>query len=326
MLRNNGDGTFTDVTDSAGVRAASTPGGDDRVCRGTCFLDYDNDMWLDLYYVAGRDFDASIPQPNAFFHNNSTGIFSDWSGITALNDPGRGRSASLCDFDQDGFVDVFLGNYGGASNPGAGPLVLYHNNSRALGNTNHWLTVTLTGTESNRDGIGARLHLTTPDGITQMREITSGPTHGGGDFKAAYFGMHSNATGTLSVSWPSGLVEDVGTVTADQALHLTEGANAVEETSGIPNQFRLMQNYPNPFNPSTTIRYSLKSETKVTLMVYNLLGQEITTLVDELQPPGEKQVTWDGKNRKGIQVASGMYVYRMTAGSFVASYRMLLSK
>ncbi len=326
LLSNNGDGTFLDVTDSAGVRADLTPNGDTRVCRGTCFFDHDNDMWLDLFYVAGFDFDTSIPQPDAFFHNNGDGTFDDWSDITGLNDPGRGRSASMCDFDQDGFVDIFLGNYGGGSNPLAGPLVLYHNNSRDHGNNNHWLTITLTGTLSNRDAIGARLHLTTPDGITQMRQITSGPTHGGGDYKAAYFGMGTNTTGTLSVEWPSGFIQDVGTIGADQTLHFVEDVTSVDEAGTTPARFGLKQNYPNPFNPTTTIGYSLNKETRVTLKVYDLLGQEITTLVDEIQPAGFRQIEWKGKNQSGSQVATGMYIYRMNAGNFVESHKMILSK
>ncbi len=102
--------------------------------------------------------------------------------------------------------------------------------------------------------------------------------------------------------------------------------NAVDETDGIPDRYELMQNYPNPFNPTTTIRYSLKGETRVTLKVYNLLGQEVKTLVDELQTAGAKQVQWDGKNQKGAQLATGMYIYRLKAGNFVESRKMILSK
>ncbi len=119
------------------------------------------------------------------------------------------------DFDGDGFVDLFLGNYGEAPK-------LYHNKSVERGNTNNWLTITVQGTVSNRDGIGTRLTLTTPDGMTQIREITSGPTHGGGDYRAAYFGLGANATGDLVIRWPTGVEQDMGTITANQQILFIE--------------------------------------------------------------------------------------------------------
>ncbi len=85
-----------------------------------------------------------------------------------------------------------------------------------------WLTVEVQGTVSNRDGIGTRLMLTTPDGVTQIREITSGPTQGGGDYKAAYLGLGDNPSGDLVVRWPTGVVEDIGTVSPNQVLNLVE--------------------------------------------------------------------------------------------------------
>jgi hypothetical protein len=320
MLRNEGDGTFFDVTDSAGVRADQTPGGANRITWGTVLFDHDNDGWQDLFYVAGRIGDEAIPEPNAFFRNNQDGTFTDWSDTTGLNDPGRGRSASIADFDQDGYVDLFVGNFGQ-------PAILYRNDSEERGNTNHWLTVTAQGTESNRDGIGSRLTLTTPDGLVQTRDITSGPTHGGGDQKVAHFGMGPNTTGELSIRWPNGTVEDIGTVSADQFLLVIEGGlTSVQSGAGIAEQYRLFQNYPNPFNPTTTIRYSLRDEVRVTLKVFNLLGQEVATLVDDVQTPGNKEVVWNGRSQSGSPVASGMYIYRLKAGNFVESQKMILSK
>ncbi|MEM3170613.1 MAG: S8 family serine peptidase [Candidatus Nitrosotenuis sp.] len=92
----------------------------------------------------------------------------------------------------------------------------------------------------------------------------------------------------------------------------------------LPNKFELHQNYPNPFNPATTIRYSLPKNTKVTLAVYNILGQEIATLVDEDQKAGRYQVTWSGRNYASHFVNSGIYIYRLEAGEFVETKKMLL--
>ncbi|MCP4942456.1 MAG: hypothetical protein GY924_10830, partial [Planctomycetaceae bacterium] len=143
--------------------------------------------------------------------------FTDASVASGLDELGRGRSASIVDFDQDGFVDVFVGNFGV-------PSKLYRNDAVAQGNTAHWLTITVEGSESNRDGIGTRLLLTV-NGVTQIREINTGPTHGGGDYRAAYFGLGAETSGSLEVQWPNGVVQTLGTVTADQQLHLVEPAS-----------------------------------------------------------------------------------------------------
>ncbi len=94
-----------------------------------------------------------------------------------------------------------------------------------------------------------------------------------------------------------------------------------------PSTFALFQNHPNPFNPSTTIRYRVGTGSgpqKVRLQIYNLLGQKVRTLVDRLQGPGEYRVQWDGKDDSGRRLASGVYLYRLEAGRFGASRKMLL--
>jgi photosystem II stability/assembly factor-like uncharacterized protein len=92
-------------------------------------------------------------------------------------------------------------------------------------------------------------------------------------------------------------------------------------TNQVPALFRLEQNYPNPFNPSTTIRYALPSTSHVTLTVFNTLGQRVATLVDENQDAGYHDVKFDGNS-----LASGLYFYRLTAGDYLATKRLLLLK
>jgi len=88
----------------------------------------------------------------------------------------------------------------------------------------------------------------------------------------------------------------------------------------------LYGNYPNPFNPSTTIRYVLAEETFVTLRVYNTMGQEVATLVNEVQTAGERSIVWDGKTGSGTQVASGIYLCTLVAGDQVRTARMIILK
>lgn len=101
-------------------------------------------------------------------------------------------------------------------------------------------------------------------------------------------------------------------------------ADINEADAQVPLTFELLQNYPNPFNPVTTIEYSLPKRSKVTLEIYNLLGQRVRTLIDESKPAGSRSVQWDGRNDEGISMSSGMYFYKLRAGEFSKTRKMLL--
>jgi hypothetical protein len=95
---------------------------------------------------------------------------------------------------------------------------------------------------------------------------------------------------------------------------------------GVPLEFDLAQNYPNPFNPSTTIEFTVSSAMNITLRVYNLLGQEVALLVDGKLNAGKHRLNWDGKNRQGLSVSTGVYLYRLIAGDRIETRKMLLLK
>jgi hypothetical protein len=101
-------------------------------------------------------------------------------------------------------------------------------------------------------------------------------------------------------------------------------STSVENPFTSPEKFVLNQNYPNPFNPSTRISYQLSSTTNVQLKIYNPLGQEVKTLVNVRQAAGHYWVEWDGSDHKGKQVVSGVYLYRLKAGTFIQTRKMLL--
>lgn len=94
----------------------------------------------------------------------------------------------------------------------------------------------------------------------------------------------------------------------------------------VPLAYALEQNFPNPFNPSTTIRYQLSKKSNVRLEVFNLLGQLVKTLVRGEQVTGTYSVRWNGDNTNGLPVASGMYIYRLRAGDYAASRKMMLAR
>jgi len=108
------------------------------------------------------------------------------------------------------------------------------------------------------------------------------------------------------------------------------GMYSILETISItiksPKNYALYQNYPNPFNPTTNIKFDLPREENVTLKVYNILGQEVKTLVDRKMESGFHSVKWDGTNNFGIKVSSGVYIYQIRGGKFVQAKRMLFLK
>ncbi|MGB9591969.1 MAG: T9SS type A sorting domain-containing protein, partial [Candidatus Kryptoniota bacterium] len=100
----------------------------------------------------------------------------------------------------------------------------------------------------------------------------------------------------------------------------------ISRKSVRPLTYALQQNYPNPFNPSTTISYEIPTTEKVTLKIYDVLGRTVATLVDDVLQPGQYTAVWSGENSAGIRVATGVYFYRLQAGSFTSVRKMLLVK
>jgi len=95
----------------------------------------------------------------------------------------------------------------------------------------------------------------------------------------------------------------------------------VDESGNNPNTFSLFQNYPNPFNPTTSIEYRVGSSEYVTLKVYDVLGREVATLVNEEKLPGEYEIEFDGS-----QLSSGIYFYKLTSGNFIETKKMIYLK
>ena len=109
-------------------------------------------------------------------------------------------------------------------------------------------------------------------------------------------------------------------------IFLTDPTNGIEGHPNNLTSFKLEQNYPNPFNPSTTIRYNLAKASQVELAVFNAMGQKITKLVSEHQTAGYHQVVWDGKNKNGSFVSSGIYIYQIKTGVNLSAKKMIYMK
>ncbi|UCH61946.1 MAG: T9SS type A sorting domain-containing protein [Fidelibacterota bacterium] len=110
-------------------------------------------------------------------------------------------------------------------------------------------------------------------------------------------------------------------------IKIGEGSMAIDGyTRPIPDQFALHQNYPNPFNPSTTIRFDLPEAAEVTLLVYDLLGREMVRLVDDHREAGYHRVVWNGRDRRGREIPTGLYIARLVTPEYARSIKLLLLK
>ncbi len=106
--------------------------------------------------------------------------------------------------------------------------------------------------------------------------------------------------------------------------HIYVISTAVNEKGPMPNGFSLRQNYPNPFNPSTRIDFALPSRLRVSLVIFDILGNRVRALADEVMEAGNHVVIWDGKNEDGKGVSSGIYFYRLSTKEFSDVKRMML--
>ena len=220
LLTNDGDGvSFTDKAEEAGVGIGML-GVKKRVTWGTVFFDYDNDRDEDLYVVSGylkiqgfteeRGYEKE--QPNVLLRNSGDGTFENVSLISGADDPGIGRGGAFLDFDQDGCLDLFVGNLGGSPR-------LYRNECDYR---NNWLVIRTVGTASNRDGIGARITVDV-DGVSMIREVAGGRSNMGQNMMAAHFGTGpAQAVDSITITWPSGTVQTLTDVAVNQRLTVVE--------------------------------------------------------------------------------------------------------
>ncbi len=222
MWHNDGAGFLEEVSDHAGIAAQTQ----NVLSFGGGFFDYDNDGRLDLFIANGHVYqdvektatNIHYKQINSLFHNEGNGKFSD---VTAISGPGftvphLGRGAAFADFDNDGFVDIVVANNGD-------PPLLLHNGG--AGAENHFVNFKLVGTRSNRDGMGARIKLTT-GGVSQIREISGGGSYLSQSDLRAHFGLgRQTHIASVEISWPSGLRQSFKDVEADRFYVAEEGVN-----------------------------------------------------------------------------------------------------
>jgi hypothetical protein len=195
------------------------------VAWGDGFFDFDNDGWKDIYVVNGG-LHWLIPMEDSVLRNNGNGTFTDVSA--QLGNYFRfkkvGRGACFADYDNDGFIDGFIMVLGGKG-------ILLHNTPPAPGTRNHWLTLKLVGTKSNRDGYGARLEVVAGD-LHQYGEAVSENGYLSQGDPRPHFGLGPRTElDKLTITWPSGIVQTLEHVKADQILTVTEPSEAAPTTA-----------------------------------------------------------------------------------------------
>ena len=227
LYRNTGGmDPFQDVTAEVGLDRVVLP-------MGSNFGDIDNDGFLDIYLATGRPSFAYL-MPNRLFRNAEGRRFEDITGATGTGHLQKGHGVAIADWDRDGDQDIFV-EAGGAVPGDRAHNVLFEN----PGNGNHWLTVRLVGTRTNRSAIGARIRvdLPSPDGTVVSRYRTVGTTSSfGGNPLACTIGLGSaRRVGALEIQWPTSRSRQVfHDIAANASIEITEDRDEIRVQEAPP--------------------------------------------------------------------------------------------
>lgn len=215
LLQNQGDGTFNEVAEQAGV---SIPNG---IGWGAVFLDYNNDGWRDLYVSVADTTNHEDIGANKLFHNNGDGTFTSVACNNESTDIRMSIGVAYADYDHDGWVDLIVGNLDEGYR--------LYKNQQGQTSSNHWLAIELAGAGPvNRDAVGARVYVTTPNGITQMQEVISGSSVMAGNDLAQYFGLGAERSAEVRIRWSNGEEQVIQNVKADQRYKIQYGETALQ--------------------------------------------------------------------------------------------------
>jgi enediyne biosynthesis protein E4 len=224
LLINQGEGSFVDQSASNGLRSTSQMSG-----WGNGMFDLDNDGWKDLFVARSNVMDnisllnasRTYEEPNAIFRNLGNGKFEDVSAAAGADFQLKAahRGVAFGDLDNDGRIDMVVSVLGAQ-------VKLFHNVSST---SNHWILLKLVGTKSNRMGIGAQIHIVTPDNRSQWNEVTTATGYASSSDSRVHFGLGVNArVREIEIRWPSGIRQTLHDVAGDQILTIEEPRASVQ--------------------------------------------------------------------------------------------------
>ncbi len=268
IYKNDGDGTFTDITSSSGIATELSGMGSGGI--QVIMEDFNNDTYVDIFITNrfGTHYMFENDRDNTFTDRN-VGIPTTPDGI---------QSAAVGDLNDDGFLDIIAGFANGFNGPSSDEDMLLLNS----GNSNNWSKINLVGTVSNINGIGARVEI---DGTwgTQIREVRSGESYGTMNTLISHFGLGSATEITrVVVKWPSGIEDVILNPNINEQITIVEG-ETLSTTENEVNNFKL---YPNPVNDILTIENVLSNNQKAVLIDIN--GRKIMNIDLNVSP---KQVS-----------------------------------
>ncbi len=261
LLRNNGDGTFTNVAISTGTIFNS-------VGWGAVFLDADNDMDHDLY-VSGSNTDPNGPLTAAFYENSGDGTFFIPEDAGFENDTGISFSNAIGDVDNDGYPEIVVLNNGGGD-------IFFWKNSSA--NDHNWLKVNLQGTISNKMGIGSWIEVSA-GGQIQYHYTLCGEGYLGQNSGSEFFGLGTNQTiDYVKIKWLSGTIDYLDDVEVNQTIYITEGDYTLNINDLRELSFKI---YPNPSRDFIIIERDIVDNAQLILRDFS--GKELlsTTLTEK---------------------------------------------
>jgi hypothetical protein len=354
LFKNNGNGTFTDVTYFSGTRCNFD-------AMGIAVGDYNHDGLFDMHVSNG-------PPGNATFRNNGNGTFTDVAVQTNTSIHKECWGNSFIDYDNDGWCDLYASAAAGIDMCD----VLYKNNQnntfsnvglsigirdstfsygiaksdynndgymdicatmsrdsvahfyRNSGGTNNWIKLKCIGVISNKDAIGTVVSAYY-NGQINMQVILGGNSFLSSDDPELVFGIGTaSAVDSMVIRWTNGAVDRSYNIQANGRYTAIEGSGVIgiEPISGeIPVNYQLSQNYPNPFNPATKIGFSIPNSEFVQLSVFDILGREVSVILSQNLKPGSYAADFNASN-----LTSGIYFYRLTAGNYTETRKMTLVK
>ncbi len=299
LWRNNGDGTFSNVADITGYYNGFYPnGGHDNSSNlgdpvqtwSAAWGDFNNDGYMDVYVGASASGDGS----HKLMKNNGDGTFTDVTAGSGVESAPSGIENDSADFNNDGFIDIFSngsillndgdfkfdlynsnvpepGAIGDANNDGF--LDIFNGNSlyQNTPNDNNWLKVITVGTTSNINGIGARIEISSPSLGIQVRDVQSGTGFRYMSSLNTYFGLGQDSSiTTLTVYWPSGVVDTFNNVNVNQSLEITEGQTL---STGVPSLDNIAV-FPNPANDYITVKSDYNLDDAI-ISLFDLNGRRV---------------------------------------------------